>query len=78
MLGRPSSPNQFRVEYSMGIVQQSAWLVINPITVYINGFLFDLEDGVSSLISKITLAYNLPDVNLWLGLPLLNFSFFIS
>ena len=41
MLGRPSSPDQFRVEYSMDIVRQSAWLVINPSTVYIDGFLFD-------------------------------------
>ena len=30
-----------RVGYNMDILQQSAWLVVNPITVYSYGFLFN-------------------------------------
>ena len=49
IVGKPSFSDQFkniikrykRVGYNMDIMRQSACLVVNPITVYGYGFLFD-------------------------------------
>ena len=38
-----------RVRYILDIMPQSACLVLNPITVYSYGFLFNLYDGGSGL-----------------------------
>ena len=57
IVGKPKFSDQFkkivkryiRVGYNLDIMRQSACLVLNPITVYRYGFLFNFYDGGSGL-----------------------------
>ena len=53
-VGKPNFSDQFKqnikrykiIGYHLGIMRQSACLVVNPITVYSNGFLFNYTSAL--------------------------------
>ena len=64
IVGKPYFSDQFkkivkryiRVGYNLDIIRQSAWLVLNPITVYNYGFLFNCTTVGQASDSKTALT----------------------
>ena len=72
-----------RVGYNLDIMRQSACLVLNPITIYSYGFLFNCTTvGQASdsmrLIHKALIGGLVPDAYLWLDPPWLNLRFSLA
>ena len=77
IVGKPNFSDQFkkivkryiRVGYSLDIMRQSACLILNPITVYSYGFLFNCMTvgQASDSMTALTLSFNW-----WVGAPCLS------